>query len=119
MDFLVYAAGIAFAACAGTIAGGVLNGPVAHRPLQPRLYEWINRYMGLGSIGLMLASFYWYGFLGGLSAIGVAILFGALLFSLSGSIIPRLPSAVIYSVAAIILLVTHVFLYPDLHSYAH
>jgi len=113
LDFWVYAAEIAFAATAGTIAGGVLDGPVEHRPLRPKLYEWINRYLGLGSIGLMLAAFYWYGFLRGLGAIGVSILFGAFLYSLAGRAIPHLVAALLYAVAALVLVVVHVFLYPS------
>ncbi len=113
MDFWIYAAGIAFALNAGTIAGAVLDGSAEHRPLQPRLYEWIYRYLGLGSIGLMLGAFYWYGFLLGLGAIGASFLFGAVLFALAGRVIPRLGAAVLYAGIALVLLVVHVFMYVD------
>lgn len=113
MDFWIYAAAIAFALTAGTIAGGVLTGAeprLFHR--EQKFYERIRRYFGLGSIGLMLAAFHWYGFIHGLGAIGAAILFGAFLYALPRRTIPSVVATVLYACAALVLLVIHVFLYP-------
>lgn len=111
VDFWIYAAEIGCAATAGTLAGQILDGPDAERPVNPRIYEWINRYIGLGALGLMLAAFYWYGLWPGLGAIAVGILIGAVLYSFAGRLIPKIAASFLYAVATVVLLVVHMFLY--------